>query len=367
MKDNAPRRSSALEYQVRDNQLDVFFDDCHTYFKVDGFDIGTTADATFALWSTLPYAMHRGVNINTKHRLDPIALQNARRLVALWSRWLPDYFRYIAIDGPTDDPRPPQAGPGRLFFFSGGMDSSSMLLRKSAFRPEDRVLTICGLDYKEGDQRFHELLSKSAPLLDSLELNRIVVTTNIGRNVRNLKMTHGFVLAAIGFLFASRFSSCHLAADARREDEFSVFPWGTNSISNELFRSSCFRLVTEDLDEGRTDKVRRLNSHPEFLPCLSFCSDSRFRPENCGSCGKCVRTKARFHVLCGSVPTIFRDNHFDGNHIKSMNFKDKVIFQSMLTLFVESGPDYSNSIIRLIDRELEAGVTALRRRRRLGF
>ena len=228
-------------------------------------------------------------------------------------------------------------------------------------------MTICGLDYKEGDERFRGLLSKSAPLLDFLGLNRIVVTTNIGRNVRNLKMTYGFVLAAIGFLFADEFSSCHLASDAKREDEFSVFPWGTNSISNELFRSSCFRLVTEDLDEGRTDKVRRLNSHPEFLPCLSFCSDSRYRPENCGSCGKCVRTKARFYVLCGGVPAIFRDNHFDGGQIRKLDFKDKVIFQSMLTLFVELGPDYSNPIIHLIDRELEAGVTALRRRRRLGF
>jgi hypothetical protein len=367
VKENASRRWSSLEYRSQADRIDVVFDDCHTYFQVDGFDLGETADPTFALWSALPYAMHRGVNIRTQHRLDPVSLQNARRLVALWSRWLPDYFHYIAIDAPTADPRPPQAGAGRLFFFSGGLDSSSMLLRQSAFRPEDRVLTICGLDYKEGDERFHGLLARSAPLLDFLGLDRIVVTTNIGRNVRNLKMTHGFVLAAIGFIFANRFSSCHLAADARREDEFSVFPWGTNSISNELFRSSSFRLVTEDLDEGRTDKVRRLNDHPDFLPGLSFCSDSRYRPDNCGSCAKCVRTKARFYVLRRSVPEIFLDNHFDEGHIRKLNFKDKVIFQSMLTLFVESGPDYSNPIVSLIDRKLEAGVTALRRRRRLGF
>ena len=42
-----------------------------------------------------------------------------------------------------------------------------------------------------------------------------------------------------------------------------------------------------------------------------FCRKEAVLPANCGTCDKCVRTKAMFLAATGSVPKLFVDNSFD--------------------------------------------------------
>jgi len=352
----AQRCTADLKLLVRENRCEAVFHGHRIYFEVEGFDLSDVHLSTAALWACLPLAMQTATDIRLTSPVDELAFRNARSLVAHWCSWVPERYSFINILPTAGNVRNPPAERGRLFFFSGGFDSHSMLLRQQRLTSKDKVVTICGLDYRPQTDRFQLLLQKTAPTLDYLGLERIVVTTNIGEVIRNLKLNHGFILASIGFLFSNRFKSFHLASDARRLDEFLLFPWGTNSISNALFASEGARLVTEDLDEGRSDKVLRLNQFPDLLPNVSFCSDSKVRPENCGRCAKCIRTKARFHTLVGHVPPIFEDNRFDDGHIARLDFNNRVIFQSMMATFIDSGPDYTNSTVRLIKRKLDAAT-----------
>lgn len=351
-------RTADLNVVVSGRRCEIEFDGAETYFEVDGdctfSDSARTSTA--ALWAMLPVAMQRRVNMRLTQPVDPLALANARKLIAVWNSWVPENYNFVEIIAGDVSPASPSPPSGRLFFFSGGLDSQSMLLRFSDFTADDKVLTIRGLDYPVEGEGFEALCRKTQPILDHFGLERIVVTTNIAKVVRNLKLNHGFALASVGFLFSHMFKSCHLSADAKIQDEFLIFPWGTNIVTNRLFTATNYALATECLDEGRTDKVVRLSQNPAFLPGLSLCSDAKFRPENCGRCGKCVRTKARFYVMTGEVPPIFLENNFDDSYIERLDFRDKVIFQSLSALFHDSGPDLSNPTVRLIRRKLDSAV-----------
>ena len=354
--------TSQLECAQSGNDIVVSFADRTIRITVDGTELAPLSDWTFALWLVLPIAMREGVNVEVAKGIDPVALSNARRLVATWVQWQPSKFRYVTVTAlPANEGRP-RGRPGRLFFFSGGVDSTNMLLRQANLSSDDAAMTICGLDYRPGSEQFDALITKSDSVLEHFGVPRIIVSTDASKAVRDLKINHAFVLSAMGFLFSDRFGSCHLAADARIDSEFLVFPWGTNSVSNALFRSANYRLVTEDLDEGRTDKIARLSRHPRLLEAVSFCSDRRYRPENCGVCGKCIRTKARFLVLNGEIPPIFLNNRFDEADIQNLDFNNKIVFQSMLTLFFESGPDESNETVRLIGRRLQKQIDKQRKK-----
>jgi hypothetical protein len=354
-------RTADLNVAVSEQRCEIEFDGAEIYFDVEGCALSDSAEtATAALWAVLPVAMQRRVNIRLTRPVDPLALSNARKLVAVWNSWVPENYHFVEILSDHVSLASTPCATGRLFFFSGGLDSHSMLLRHSDFTPDDKTLTIRGLDYPVQGEGFDALRQKTQPILDHFGLARIVVTTNIARVVRKLKLNHGFALASVGFLFSHAFKSCHLSADAKVQDEFLIFPWGTNSVTNRLFSATDYAMVTECLDEGRTEKVVRLSKYPEFLPGLSLCSDAGYRPENCGRCGKCVRTKARFYVMTGQVPPIFQEDAFDGGYIERLNFKDKVIFQSMTELFHASGPDLSNPTVRLIRDKLDRAVRSKR-------
>lgn len=168
-----------------------------------------------------------------------------------------------------------------------------------------------------------------------------------------MKLNHGFVLAACGFLFGNHFGSSHLAGDAKPVSEFLTFPWGSNSITNPLFASQTHRMVMEDLDKGRTQKIATLNTRPEVLHTLSFCSDSKHRPDNCGRCAKCVRTKLRFVLLDGAVPPIFNDNTFTTNMVRKMDVRDRVVRQTFLTISAESGAEADGPILDIMREMLQ--------------
>ena len=341
-----------LNVQVAGTRCDVSFAGARIHFLADGREISETAATLAALWVVLPLAMQRGLNIRIRHPIDPLAVENARHLVNIWSRWAPEEFRWIDIVA-EELTAQATAATSRLYFFSGGLDSHSMLVRTGSFSPHDHALTILGLDYKEGDSKFQDLLRKTDPTLTAFGLGRLIVRTNAARVLRNLRLNHGFVLASAGFLLSDRFASCHLSADGNSEDEFLVFPWGTNSVTNKLFKASGYSLITECLDEGRSAKISRMMKNPSFLPNLTFCSDSRFRPDNCGVCGKCVRTKLSFLVMAGRVPEIFVKNGYDEASIDKLNFRDRVIFESLISLVQESGPDFDNPVVRAIKAKLD--------------
>jgi hypothetical protein len=65
-----------------------------------------------------------------------------------------------------------------------------------------------------------------------------------------------------------------------------------------------------NLDIMRGEKMHLIHGSMEALSSLTFCVDYRARPNNCGRCSKCVRTKAMLLPSVGVVPDVFLDKAF---------------------------------------------------------
>jgi hypothetical protein len=184
------------------------------------------------------------------------------------------------------------------------------------------------MDYRYEDvERFEALLLKTEPFAKTVSDRRVLVRTDIrslyrGHGIKG-DIGHAFLLAGTLFLFSETFAVGEIAADYSRAQEFIVFPWGTNSITNPLFASSMFRIETPTQDVRRSEKMTLLAKSPTALRSLSFCKNYKSRPHNCGICSKCMRTKAMFIASPGEIPPIFADNAFSPEYLDKFDLAQR--------------------------------------------
>jgi hypothetical protein len=294
-----------------------------TTYHVEGVDLPELSDHSFAIWHALPTAMLRGEDILIDGPIDPVAAVNAEKLSRIWAMWMPIDFRPVRL---VDGARmlPPKRGPReRMLFYSGGVDSTYHLIS----RPKEQkthALTIHGMDYKPDDEtRFRALLKKTQPLLTQWNGRRVTIRTDVTR-YRNAWVFHGFTLAGCAMLVSDLFETAELAADHTWEQDLMVGPTGTNHVMNRYLHGSDWRLETVSGDVTRTEKVAAIAKNQIACRALSFCTDKSIRPDNCGRCSKCVRTKAMFMVTSGILPPIFLDATFTPSMLDGIDLRDRV-------------------------------------------
>lgn len=307
------------------NRIDLSFAGHDIWIEVSGIELPVLQDYSFAAWMLLPLAMQKNEPLHIKHPVDPLVIENAVKLGRVWEMWTPESFRAVSLTAETGLANVREVDTdARLFLYSGGVDSSYMLLQPETITPGSYALTIHGLDYKPANESgFKKLIEKTDPLLHRLGLKRIVVKTNLGRVVKNLALNHGFCLAGVGFLFRHMFSSVCLATDFDRVQSMLSFPWGTNFLTNDFFSGSDFKLLSMNSDVTRTVKVAYLAKDLDACNSIAFCTDTKYRPENCGQCNKCIRTKAMFLIENGSLPPIFKCGDFDKRHVSSLSLSKR--------------------------------------------
>jgi hypothetical protein len=291
----------------------------------------------------LPVAMRLGRTLRVEAPVDGRLLGGLRRMAEIWAAWRPDLFRPVAVEAPETKAEAnaetgPQTGPETspetglqagsetgpaagaagpaLLAYSGGVDSTHALreLAQQGTRPD--LLTVLGMDYRLGDRgRFARLIERSRPLCEALAGRHLVVASDAATVMRRFDVESylgfGFQVFACLHLFAASHARGLIAADYPPWQELLVGPRGTFSGTNALFSSSRFAIGTLGLTATRGEKVAALARDPLALAALSFCKDYAARPDNCGVCSKCLRTKAMFVAATGEVPPIFRDPAFD--------------------------------------------------------
>lgn len=328
---NAPRRQERVTV-ARDPQGAIHVSFAGDTIRIDP-DAASTANLEhldFAAWLMLPLAMRRNLDLLVVGAGSATTARNAVRLSEIWSRWLPMHFDTADVaftETSTQDAAP--AGTGDLCLYSGGIDSTYGLLKRHREGASQSLLTVHGMDYRYADgERFAALLEKTAPFANLVSDRRLLVRTNAYDiykrhrvNPKGSDVGHGFVLAAMTFLYSESFARAVLAADHRLDQEFEVFPWGTNSATNPLFDDGRFHMHTEGLDVSRAEKCPLLLLSPEALASLTFCVDYGSRPHNCGRCQKCVRTKAMFLASTGSVPSVCQDSSLRPNCLDSFDMR----------------------------------------------
>lgn len=303
------------------NSIAVEGSDFTLRFDVEGTDL-PPVDPGFAAWVLLPLMMRRGEDIAFEQPVDPVVLANANRLVEIWSIWLPGEYRPIAVTAPGG--WVPHRGPRdeALHLYSGGVDSTFTLMAAGHRSPPGTALTVLGMDYHLAEEpRFGRLLAKTAPLLDLLGYRRVVVRANFREVFKGpISNAHAFVFASCQFLFKPLFTRAVMSADNTPEHDMLSFD-SSNHVTNKYFAGTDFRMDTAGAADTRTDKIEALARRPDILPFLAFCTARTHKPENCGRCSKCIRTKAMFIAASGATPPIFDDMDFSWRHLARINVR----------------------------------------------
>ncbi|WP_313516576.1 hypothetical protein [Pseudomonas sp.] len=275
-----------------------------------GFDVQSS---NFAAILLLPLAMASRQDLVIPGVGDPVLAQNLSRLSRVWQAWMPELFAEVAVSFETSHSLPQANSKRDLVLFSGGVDSTYNLLNRVSRGESQDLLTVHGLDYRyHDDSKFLGLLEKTRGFSSRICENHYRIKTDAydayGALGIDSGLAHIYVLAGLLFMYETQYRSGEIAADYSRIEEYLFWPWGTSSVTNDYFSGSGFALRTADQDIDRVQKMELLASSPEALAALSVCKDYSFRPNNCGVCAKCLRTKLQFEAATGSVPAIFSDS-----------------------------------------------------------
>lgn len=279
----------------------------------------------FAAWLFMPIAMKRGMNIHIEGTGSKTTIRNARRMSEIWESWFPERFNTVEVSFQNTChayEKPESLTDRDLCFYSGGVDSTYAILRRFQEGKSQSLLTIHGMDYGvEEEKCFLELIRKTSPFAGLVGHERLIVRTNVYDAYAKYKinigreghLTHIFALAGAGFLHSEHFRNLVVASDHRLDQQFSRFPYGSNLATNPLFCDGETYLLTESSDASRTERIPLLSSSREALASLTFCTNPAKKPDNCGQCKKCIRTKLMFLAATGEVPDIFIDRAIPEN------------------------------------------------------
>lgn len=275
------------------------------WYEVAGERLPELTDHSFAIWHLLPTAIREGFDIEIDGPVCTLVVEHAEAMAQTWELWQPTLCREVRITGSLSASAPAGGRTPTMTMFSGGVDSTHMVVSRGEQAGGATAVTVHGMDYAPDDAAgFDALLRQTAPLLERLGYRRIVIRSNAALTTRGFH-AHGMALAGHAFLLASLFETAHLAADNNWQLDLLQFPWGLNHVTNRLFHGRSFRLETHEEHLSRSEKIGRLAGDPAALAAITFCKRRDLRPRNCGLCRKCVRTKAMFLGMTGGIPPIF--------------------------------------------------------------
>ncbi|MCP1168514.1 hypothetical protein [Limimaricola litoreus] len=289
-------------------------------FETDA-DIGAGGNSAAII--SLPVAMRAGRDMHVAAPVCPVLRAGLERLSVIWSAWKPELFQPIRIS--SDGDAEPTMGRGLLMAYSGGVDSThalSRLHREEGLSPD--LMTVLGMDYRRGDtEKFDRLMKRTQPLREARAGEHLVVRSDAASVLRRVGVESflgfGFQIFACFHLFADRYEGGALSADHADWQELLIGPYGATGATNRLFGSAGFGIRTLDPSMTRGEKVAAIADDDLALSALSFCKDYAVRPENCGVCSKCMRTKAMFFAATGAVPPIFLDSVLDTERMQALD------------------------------------------------
>ncbi len=286
------------------------------YFETSVYVDDSIDSGEFALWSFLPVAMAEGKDLYINAPCTRIAIENAEKLIEVWACWLPGLYSLIKVN--SSEIREPfdTAGKKDLLCFSGGVDSTYTLLKKEFPKGVD-FITVQGMDYYVSDNvSFDRAKAKTAPMADRYSATRIFVRSNAYSVYKKYELapriTYVFVLAACSFIYMQNYATVTLAADFSLYQQLEELPYGSSYATDRFFSSGDFCLHSHAEDVTRAEKLPFIAENTDALRSLSFCKDRSVRPDNCGVCIKCMRTKYMFLASLGYIPSeCFVDANLD--------------------------------------------------------
>ncbi len=327
------QQTLSVNIKKQNDTLIIFSKEDKFEFQWMDSDPPQTDLVDYAVWLFLPIAMTKKMNLHICGSGSFITKINAEKLSEIWSCWLPSKFSIInlSFDKYIEHKEVKTNKKDKdIMFFSSGIDSTYALLNRIKNGKNQDLVTLKGMDYKiEDNVRFNKLIEKTNILTSSLCDNRYFINTNAYNIFKKYKInstiSHAFLLNSIGFMYYKNYKKCIIAADLELFQQFFVFPHGITFATNHFFNSGYFKLAIEGENITRANKLPIIAKNKKALKSISFCVNYNFRPENCGLCSKCIRTKTMFLSSLGYVP----DNVFKNKEIIK-KYKEKKINRTFL-------------------------------------
>ena len=295
----------------------------------------------FAAFLFLPIAMARGENLMVCGSGSAVATKNLRKLADSWAVMVPEMYSPIAVDFEAERSLRVLSSDRKLMFYSGGVDSTFALLRQFERGESVDLLTLQGMEYRlSKDVEFDAAEKKTDIFARDKAGSREFMKTDAYYTYKTYgvsgQMSHVFLLASSGFIYSSRYRSSVISSDFSCAQQFLAFPVGSTFATNQLFDAGDFHLDTEGEDVSRAEKCKFIGINESAIQGLSFCGRGRFRPENCGKCSKCVRTKVMFVASLGVVPSgVFIDSTLSARDVRmEMSSKEGVDFAFVIDAYI---------------------------------
>jgi hypothetical protein len=276
------------------------------YFDCSGAASPDIEFTDFAAWIFLPVAMVKNKTLMI-HGLGTLETkENAEKLSNIWACWLPKKYSLINVEFSEYRNLDSSENKKQLLLFSGGVDSTYTILNKK-FQEKPDLLTIQGMDYKISDQdKFEQAIQKTNILASEYADQRVTVRSNAYDIYKEIsiapRLSFVFVLASVSFLFIKNYKDVTMSADFALYQQFEELPYGSSIATDQLYNSGDFHLETFGNDVTRAEKLPTILSNSLAVNSLSLCKDKKIRPENCGVCSKCTRTKYMMLATTGCIP-----------------------------------------------------------------
>ena len=242
----------------------------------------------------------------------------------------------------------PDKSPRAGCFFSGGIDSLSMLRNNHLrFNKEhtrhikDGILVYGALQGEDKfDPNFQNVIDTVSLIADDAVINLIPVFTNAYVHFSDLDSNanfwrfeyHGSFLSAIAHAFVRRLTTASIASTY---DLANLEPWGSHPLIDPLYSNSNLQIRHEEAALSRLNKTKIVAEWDIALKNLRVCNHKASYSKvnyNCGQCEKCVRTMLALSAL--------------GKLQHSETFVNKELSKELLLQACYLGDDYEESCYR---------------------
>lgn len=268
--------------------------DFDLWFRVDAeTELHASADP-FVAAALLP-SMLAGSDIEVDGAVSEQLVRNLDELQDIFGCWSPQ-LKKVAIRARTTSPAPPVDRVGS--FYSGGVDSNHTLIRHKGEITD--LIVINGFDFEMDADAFSDVLRRLQPLAVAFNTRLLPIETNFFAFEKacgmHRTMSHGSVLSAVALMLG--FRRVYIPSSHTYNE---LGAWGSHPLTDRLWENGRTRLLHDGAASRRTDKLRDIASEPRVLDRLVVCWNRS--NENCGECGKCLRTMTalRLFKLSSSV------------------------------------------------------------------
>jgi len=260
-----------------------------------GTDLPETVADSFAIMALAPSMLcNEPLRVAPEYPVSSTLVDNLAEVQKIFNCWNPA-FRIVPIDARRASPGPCREVDASMF--SGGVDSIHTLMRHRD-RIEEAVL-IGGFDMSvrreqmaAAELRNSELAGRFGARLCYVHTNQISWGAKTGVNRRFWNSAY-LAAAVLPLRYRTvRIPSSHTYA--------ALNPTGSHVVLDPLWSNGCTQVMHSDVDVRRTQKMQAIVTDPYIVDRLQVCWDSA--NENCGECGKCVRTMLTLNLLGRTGP-----------------------------------------------------------------